>query len=227
MSINLKAEKRDLQQKFDPNFYIPGILYGKKIENSIIKVKKNEFEKAWEKAGESNLIDLKINDSEAVKVIIKDVQFEPVKNIPIHVDFYQVNMKEKIITEIPLEFIGESKAVKELGGLLMKYTDEVEVKCLPGDLLDHIDVDISKLNSFEESIYMKDLKLPESMELLRDPDEIVVNVIAPKTDDQIAKEEEQEKVDMEKAEEKVEEINKEEKDEKQDEEQKTETKEAK
>lgn len=205
MSINLKAEKRDNQQKLDPNFYISGVLYGKKVENINLKVKKNEFEKAWEEAGESNLIDLKIDNAENLKVIIKDVQYEPVKHIPIHVDFYQVNMKEKITTEIPLEFIGQSKAVKELGGLLMKYTDVVEVKCLPGDLLDHIDVDISLLNTFEDSIHMKDLKLPESMELLRDPDEIVVNVIAPKTDDQIAKEEDQEKADSEKAQEKIEE----------------------
>ncbi len=217
MSINLKAEKRDLQQKLDPNFYVPGVLYGKKIENINLKVKKNEFEKAWEEAGESNLIDLKINDSESVKVIIKDVQYEPVKYIPIHVDFYQVNMKEKITTEIPLEFVGEAKAVKELGGLLMKYTDVVEVKCLPGDLLDHIDVDISSLNGFEDSIHMKDLKLPESMELLRDPEEIVVNVIAPKTDDQIAQDEEKEKTDSEKAKEIIEEKSDENK-EKQDEE---------
>lgn len=217
MSINLKAEKRDLQQKLDPNFYVPGVLYGKKIENINLKVKKNEFEKAWEEAGESNLIDLKINDSESVKVIIKDVQYEPVKYIPIHVDFYQVNMKEKITTEIPLEFVGEAKAVKELGGLLMKYTDVVEVKCLPGDLLDHIDVDISSLNGFEDSIHMKDLKLPESMELLRDPEEIVVNVIAPKTDDQIAQEEEKEKTDSEKAKELIEEKADEDKEKKDDE----------
>ncbi len=215
MSINLKAEKRDLQQKLDPNFYVPGILYGNKIENINLKVKKNEFEKAWEEAGESNLIDLKINDSEDLKVIIKDVQYAPVKHIPIHVDFYQVNMKEKITTEIPLEFIGESKAVKELSGLLMKYTDVVEVKCLPGDLLDHIDVNISLLNSFEDSIHMKDLKLPESMELLRDPEEIVVNVIPPKTDDQIAQEGEKEKADDAKSKEPINEVedNKDKKDE--------------
>ncbi len=226
MSINLKAEKRDLQQKLDPNFYVPGVLYGKKIENLNIKVKKNDFKKAWEEAGESNLIDLKINDTESVKVIIKDVQYEPVKYIPIHVDFYQVNMKEKITAEIPLEFIGESKAVKALGGLLMKYTDVVEVKCLPGDLLDHIDVDISLLTGFEDSIHMKDLKLPESMELLRDLEEIVVNVIAPKSDDQIAQEEEKEKADVKTSQEAIEEKSDENK-EQQDEEKKSETKEEK
>ncbi len=200
MSIILKAEKRESQQKLDPNFYIPAVLYGNKVENVNLYVKKSDFDKVWEKAGESNLIDLKFNESE-IKIVIKDVQYHPIKYIPVHVDFYQVNMKEKIITEIPLEFIGESKAVKQEGGLLMKYTDAVEVKCLPGDLLDHIDVDISKLESFDQAIHMKDLKLPESMELLRDLDEIVVSVIPPKTEDEIAKEEEGQKLEAQKAQE--------------------------
>jgi len=203
MSINLQASKRKKQEKLDPNFFIPAILYGKNVENISLKVKKNEFDKVWEEAGESNLIDLKVDDNK-IKVLIKEVQYHPVKYLPAHIDFYQVNMKEKISTEIPLEFIGESKAVKELGGLLMKYTDVVEVKCLPGDLLDHIDVDISLLKSFDESIHMKDLNLPESMELLRDPEEIVVNVIAPKSQEEIDKEEQAEKEagqDLEKKEE--------------------------
>lgn len=192
MSIKLKAEKREDQLKLDPNFFIPAILYGNKIENIKLKLKKSDFDKVWEKAGESNLIDLNINN-EVVKVLIKEVQYHPVKHLPIHVDFHQVNMKEKITTEIPLNFIGESKAVKELGGLLMKYTDVVEVKCLPGDLVNQIDVDISSLVSFEQSIYMKDLNLPESMELLRDPNEIIVNVIAPKTQAELEAEEAKEK----------------------------------
>ncbi len=200
MSIILKAEKRDPQQKLDPNFYIPAVLYGNKVENVNLYVKKADFDKIWEKAGESNLIDLKFNESES-KILIKDVQYHPIKYIPIHVDFYQVNMKEKIITEIPLDFIGESKAVKQEGGLLMKYTDAVEVKCLPGDLVDHINVDISKLESFDDAIHMKDLKLPESMELLRDLEEIVVNVIPPKSEDEIAKEEEDQKLEAQKAQE--------------------------
>ncbi len=197
MSIKLKAEKRQGQQKLNPNFFIPAILYGNHIDNINLQVTKADFEKVWEAAGESNLIDLKIKN-DVVKVLIKEVQYHPVKHLPIHIDFYQVNMKEKITTEIPLQFIGESKAVKELGGLLMKYTDAVEVRCLPGDLLDHIDVDISLLESFDDSIHMKDLNLPATMELLRDLEEIVVNVIAPKTEAEIEAEEIAEKTEAEK-----------------------------
>lgn len=199
MSIKLKAVKRDLSEKLDKYKMIPAVLYGNNVDNQNLSLNKVEFDKVYQEAGESNLLDLEIGDSKT-KVIIKDVAYHPVKHVPIHVDLYQVNMKEKISTVIPIEFIGESKAVKELGGLLMKYTDEVEVKCLPGDLVDHINVDISKLTSFEESIHMADLDLPPSMELLREPDEIVVNVIAPKVEAPV-KEEEKEEVKEEKKEE--------------------------
>lgn len=187
MSIKLKALKRDLSDKLDKYKAIPAVLYGKNVDNQNLTLDKVEFDKVYEEAGESNLIDLEFGDLKS-KVIIKDIAYHPVKHTPIHVDLYQVNMKEKITTTIPLEFIGESKAVKELGGLLMKYVDEVEVQCLPGDLVDHIDVDISRLVSFEESIYMADLNIPESMELMHEDDEIVVNVISPKDESEVKEE---------------------------------------
>jgi large subunit ribosomal protein L25 len=195
MSIKLKAQKRDLAgEKLDKNKVIPAVLYGKNVDNLNLILDKVEFDKVYQEAGESNLLDLEVGDNN-LKVIIKDVAYHPVKHSPIHVDLYQVNMKEKITTVIPLEFIGEAKAVKELGGLLMKYTDEVEVQCLPGDLIDHIDVDISGLNNFEDSIHMGDLNLPQSMELMREKDEIVVNVIAPKEESEEEEEVEEKKED--------------------------------
>lgn len=204
MSIKIVALKRDLSEKIDKNKAIPAVLYGNKVENIHLLLNKVEFDKVYAKAGESNLLDLEVGDLKS-KVIIKDVAYHPVKHTPIHVDLYQVNMKEKISASIPLIFLGEPKAVKELGGLLMKYTDEVEVKCLPGDLIDHIDVDVSGLNTFEDSIHMEDLNLPASMELMREKDEIVVNVIAPKAEVEIKEEVKGEvKEENKKAEEKTE-----------------------
>ncbi len=187
MNIKLQAELRASQTKTD-NQYLLAVLYGNKVANVNLKIKQTDFEKAWKQAGESNLIDLELN-KETVPVLIKDLQYHPVKHLPIHVDFYQVNMKEKITTEIPLNYIGESKAVKELGGLLMKYADAVEVRCLPGDLLNNLDVDISVLVDFEGAIHMKDLNLPKNMELMRDPEEMVASIIPPKTSEQMAAEE--------------------------------------
>lgn len=187
MNIKLQAELRASQTKTD-NQYLLAVLYGNKVANVNLKIKQTDFEKTWKQAGESNLIDLELN-KETVPVLIKDLQYHPVKHLPIHVDFYQVNMKEKITTEIPLNYIGESKAVKELGGLLMKYADAVEVRCLPGDLLNNLDVDISVLVDFEGAIHMKDLNLPKNMELMRDPEEMVASIIPPKTSEQMAAEE--------------------------------------
>ena len=191
MSIILNAKKRDEKIKLDTNFYIPANLYGKNIKNINLEVKKVDFDKVWDEAGESNLIDLKL-DKESIKVLIKEVQYHPVKDTPLHVDFYQVNMKEKITTEIPLEFSGESKAVKELNGLLMRQVDSVLVRCLPGDLIDHIEVDISSLETFGDSIHMEDLILPKSMELLHEGDEIVVSAIAPKVEEKVEEEKKEE-----------------------------------
>ena len=89
-------------------------------------------------------------------------------------------MKEKILATIPLHFVGESKAIKELNGSLMREVNEIEVECLPGDLVDHIDVDISVLVSFDEVIKINDLKLPANIKLMHNTNDVVAVVAIPK-----------------------------------------------
>jgi len=110
------------------------------------------------------------------------VQKDPLKATIIHIDLYQVDMNKKITTEIPLHFIGESEAVKELGAVLVKTIDSVEVECLPGDLVNHIDVDLSVLKNFHDAIKTNDLKLPAGMKLVNETNDIVANVIEPKAE---------------------------------------------
>ncbi|MFH1822914.1 MAG: 50S ribosomal protein L25, partial [Patescibacteria group bacterium] len=157
--------------------FLPAVIYGSGAINKKLKIIKNDFAKVYNLAGESHLIDLAINDEAPVKVIIKEIQKDNIKDDIIHVDFYKVNMVKKITTEIPLNFIGEAKAVKDLGAILVKNFDSVEVECLPGDLVDKIDVDISNLNNFDEAIKLKDLVLPKGIELVSETNEIVVNVM--------------------------------------------------
>ena len=182
MTIKLAAQLRAKKEKLGADF-VPGVLYGKGVENKTLKIKKVDFDKAFKAAGESNLIDLDFG-GEAVKVLVKDTQHDVVKNFFTHVDFYQVNMKEKITTEIPLHFIGEAKAVKELGGALIKDLDALEVECLPADLVDHIDVDISVLNTYEDAIRVNDLKLPKGMVLVHHTNEMVAAVKEPKIEEE-------------------------------------------
>lgn len=179
MDFKLKAEKREIKEKLSPEL-IPAVLYGNGLESRSLKLKRVDFDKIFSAAGESNLISLEIG-GESVNVLVKAIQRDVLKHTVSHIDFYQVNMKEKITTEIPLHFINESKAVRELGGMLMRNLNEITVECLPSDLVDHIDVDISVLNTFEDAIQIQDLNVPKTFKVLdHNPEDMVVSVIAPK-----------------------------------------------
>lgn len=162
--------------------FIPAVIYGFGVANKNIKVKQHDFEKAFAVTGEFNLVDLSIDNKPGVKVIVKDVQRDNLTNNIIHIDFYQVDMTKKIFTEIPLNFIGEAKAVKELGGTLVKNMKTVEVKCLPGDLVSQINVDISKLDNFDQFIRLHDLTLPQGVELASQTNEAVAGVVETKVE---------------------------------------------
>ncbi|MBI2459716.1 MAG: 50S ribosomal protein L25 [Parcubacteria group bacterium] len=162
--------------------FIPAVIYGFGKTNQNIKIKKHDFEKVFAIAGEFNLVDLSINQAPPAKVIIKDVQRHGLTDGVIHVDFYQVDMSKKITAQIPLNFIGEAKAVKELGGTLVRNMAAVEVECLPGDLVSHIDVDISVLANFDQFIRLHDLALPGGLALVQQTNEAVVGVVETKAE---------------------------------------------
>lgn len=178
MNIKLQSQTRVKQEKLAADF-LPGIVYAPGFENALIKIKANDFIKVYSQAGESNLIDLNI-DGKDVQVLVKEVQKDPVKDFFIHVDFYKVDMNKEVSADIPLEFVGESKAVKELGALLVKNIDFVSVECLPKDLVDHIDVDISSLVGFGDLIQIKDLVLTSGIKVTNNLDDAIVSVVEPK-----------------------------------------------
>ena len=182
MTIKLSAQLREKKERLNPDFMF-GVLYGKGVENKNLKIKRVDFNRVFNEAGESNLIDLDLG-TDTVKVMVKDTQRDIVKNFYTHVDFYQVNMKEKITTEIPLHFVGESKAIKELGGTLIKDMDAIEVECLPTDLVDHIDVDISVLITFDDAIRVNDLKLPKGLAMVQHTNEMVAAVKEPRVEEE-------------------------------------------
>ena len=160
--------------------FIPAVIYGSGLTSKNIKVKKHDFAKAFQVAGEFNLVDLSVGGDQAAKVIVKDVQRDGLIRQIIHIDFYQVDMTKKILAEIPLNFVGEAKAIKDLGGTLVKNMDTVKVNCLPGDLVSQIEVDISKLDNFNQFIRLHDLILPSGVELASATNEAVVGVVETK-----------------------------------------------
>lgn len=175
----LKAQLRDLEGKkvkvLREKDVIPAVLYGHGIKNQNLSVPKNEFIKVYAKSGESQLVDLEIAEGKPVKILIYDIQKDPKKDEIIHIDFYQIREDEKIKTRVRLDFIGEAPAVKELGGVLVKNFDELEIECLPKDLelITHIKVDLAALKTLNDAIHVKDLQVPEQIKILALPDEVV------------------------------------------------------
>jgi len=178
MEFKLLAGIREKKEKLSQND-LAAVLYGHGLESLSLKLNYNEFAKIFAEAGESNLISLHL-DKQEFPVLVKDVQKDVLKGTYLHIDLYKVNMKAKVKAEIPLEFVGESKAVKELSGVFLSNIKEVAVECLPSDLVDHIDVDISSLNEFGDAIHLQDLKLPAGIDLLHEGDEVVCIVEEPK-----------------------------------------------
>lgn len=201
-TFNLSAKKREITGKkvkqLRQKGLIPAVLYGRNIKPESISIEKIKFIKIFNEAGTSSLIDLKIDSDKSFKVLSHEPQRDPVTGDPIHVDFYRVRMDEKIRTEIPLNFTGESEAVKQLEGNLVTNKDAIEVECLPTDLISKIEVDISSLKTFEDTIKISDLKLPDSIEILHDQDEIIALVEEPRSEEELAELEETSAADKEK-----------------------------
>lgn len=165
---------------------VPGVVYGPDREPAPISVDYVTFNRLYNEAGESQLIDLAIEgEKEPVKVLIQDVQYDPIKTRITHVDFRQIRMGVEMHAAIELEFMGEAPAVKELGGTLVKTLDTVNVKCLPRDLVGSVQVDLSVLKTFDEAIHIKDLILPTGITVTDNPDTMIAKVAPPLTEDEL------------------------------------------
>jgi large subunit ribosomal protein L25 len=169
---------------------VPAVMYGRGFESRILSVPRSEFLRVFKSAGHSSLVDVAIESNPAIKVLIKEVQVDPLTLEPMHVDLQQVRMDEEITATIPLKFVGESVAVKEEGGTLVKSLDELEIKCLPGNLPHDIEVDLSKLATFEDAITVADLKLPAGVTVISDSKNTIATVARPMTEEEFKKLEE-------------------------------------
>lgn len=178
MELKLNAEIREKNEKLDPT-KLAAVLYGRGQESVSLKLNYNEFDKLFAEAGESNLISLNLKGEE-FPILVKDLQRDVLKHNYIHVDLYKVNMKEKVKAEIPLGFVGEAKAIKELGGIFITNIGELSVECLPGDLVDHIEVDISSLEALGDVIRIEDITVPKGIQIMQELHEIICVAEEPK-----------------------------------------------
>lgn len=168
---------------------LPAVLYGPKIKSQPLELDFKLFEKIYGEAGENMLVSLELEEvKEKYLVLIHNPVKDSLTGSLLHVDLYQPSLEDKIEALIPIILEGESLAVKDSGGTLIKNISEIKVKALPQSLPKEIAININSLNTFEDRILVKDLKAPDGVEILREPGEIVVSVAPPeKVEEELAR----------------------------------------
>jgi len=188
MSVIFTAKKRIAGNASEDRLSkkIPAVVYGPGFEPMSVTVEYVPFEKLYNSVGGAELIDLAIEgEKEPIKVLVQDVQFDPIRSTITHVDFRGIDANKEMDVKIHLRFVGESVAVKEMGGTFVKMTDTVEAKCLPKHLVGEIQVDISSLKTFDDAIRISDVIVPEGIKLSGNPTQIIAKVTPPLTEEQL------------------------------------------
>lgn len=178
----LEAKKRDTSKKpdtFRRAGLLPAVFYGRKATSTPIVLGEKDFHKVWKQAGETGIISL-TGEWGDLPTLINDVDLHPLTGAPRHVDFYVIEKGQKVKVKVPLEFVGVSPAVKDLGANLIKVLHQLEIEAEPKNLPRHIEIDISSLDAFGKVIMAKDIVLPNGVSLVVSPDDVIASVYEPK-----------------------------------------------
>ncbi len=169
---------------------IPAVIYGHGVESLPIQVRRTDLRGILDEASLSRLIALRLEGDEAPRVaLIREVQRDVLTDDTLHVDFLEVQMAERLTTTISLHLVGESPAVEQQGGMLLQGITEVEIECLPADLIDAIEVDLSSLTELEQELTVADLVVPSSIEILTPSQEMVARTMfVPEEEEEIEEE---------------------------------------
>ena len=192
----LNAEHREVTGKkvkvLRRQGYLPAVLYGVGIESIPIKLDLKEASKVISAAGSSTLVLLKIGKKQH-QVLVRETQRQVIRRGLEHVDFLKVAMDVAIRAEVPIEFVGEAPAVRDLGGVLVTELVEIEIESLPTDLPDRITVDLELLAEITDTIKVGDLSFGEGVEVITSPDDVITRVIY-QVEEEIEEEELEEEV---------------------------------
>lgn len=180
LSVRVRNDKEKKTKTLRNKGFLPAVVYGPKLKAISLKISPKEFQKVYQEAGESSLVELKIPELKKIfPVLIHEIQKDPLSDMPIHVDFYQAPLTEEVEAKVPLVFEGVAPAVKELGGTLVRNISELEIKAFPQNLPKEIKISIEKLKTFEDKILVKDLKLPKEIKAVKEADEVIASVAPP------------------------------------------------
>ena len=179
--MQLKASTRTLLGKRSRRLHgegkLAGVVYGHNTAATPLVMDRLEFQKVFIKSGRTHLVDLVVDGDRAEKVLVREIQTHPRRLGPIHVDFYQVSLEEKITVEVPVHLVGESAAVKRGDADVLQPMHTVRVECLPTDIPEAFEVDLTPLEEIESELRVSDLKIPKGVTLLDEPEELVVKIV--------------------------------------------------
>lgn len=183
-ALELKAEPREVLKRgvkyLREQGYVPAVMYGKDVESSPIKVEARALDKVLSVAGTHQLISLKVGKEKAKMTLARDIQRDVVKRNYLHVDFYTVKMDEKVTAQVPIVIEGVSPAVRDLGGVLTQGLDQLEIECLPADLVSSIIINIDSLTELNDTLSVSDLTVPDSITIMSDMESMVIKIEPPR-----------------------------------------------
>lgn len=201
-SLKLNASRRTVTGKQVKGLrrqgIIPGIIYGYGIEPIAVQFAEREIARSIRSAGSSTTVMVTVEgQAQPLLTIFRDVQYDPIRREVIHLDLQALDINETVRVPVSVVLTGESPAVVDFGGVLIHVLNEVEVEALPTALVPAIEVDISGIKEFGQSITVGDIELPEGITILNDAQDTVVIVNAPEAEEEVATGAEEEGAEVE------------------------------
>jgi large subunit ribosomal protein L25 len=180
--IEVKAQARTVQGKkvrhLREEGWVPAVLYGPNVESRSIQIDAHDARVLMAETGGSQLVSVNIEGEGAVQALIRDFQRDPIRRNLLHIDLYQVDMAQEVTVEVPLVLVGQSPVIEQHEGIFLQNMETVEIACLPSELIDSIEVDLSGLREVGDQVTVEDLAIPSRVRVLSEPDEVVVQIAA-------------------------------------------------
>lgn len=180
--VELTAEKRTILGKqvkqLRQQGWVPAVMYGHDFDAVPLQLKVRRLRQVLSQVGGSQLISVRIKgQKKPTMTLVRDVQRDSIRGTLLHVDFYRVRMTERLTAEIPLVIVGESPMVEQNEGILLHGISTIEVECLPGDLVDAIEVDLSDLTELDQALHVSDIAIPANIDVLTNLGEMIMHVV--------------------------------------------------
>ena len=160
---------------------LPANIFGRGLESVAVQIDERAVRDLLHSHGLNTLISLEIAGENSPRpVVVRDVGRHPVTRVPLHLDFYQVDLERTITGSVPIQIVGESPAVRDLGGLLLVGADSVQIEALPADMPNNVAVSIEGLVELDDEITVGDVDLPDTITVLSDPDQMLARITRPR-----------------------------------------------